>query len=131
MSDGRRFYCKTNKRFFRGGGGIRRSPFKDQVRYLLKGSRNNKLYKLYHEHARTSLVLTFFLFIENFGDLSPHGIHQLWGTYFKDETTCDNLWLIDVMLPPCAAAAVPLCIQWIRLNCHGTGVSRSMFGWNN
>ena len=31
----------------------------------------------FNEHARTSLILTFFLFIKNFGDLSPHGIHQL------------------------------------------------------
>ena len=48
------------------------------------------MYKFYYEYARIPLVLTFILFIESLEDLSPHGIHQLWDTYFEGETTCDN-----------------------------------------
>ena len=131
MNDDWGICCKTNKMLFRSGGSIRRSPSEDQVRYLFKGQGNDKLYKFSNEHARTSLVFHFLLFIENFGDLSPHAIHQLWGTYFEDEMTCDNLWMIDVTLILSAAMTIPLYILWIRLNCNRKGISRSVFGWDN
>jgi hypothetical protein len=50
---------------FRGGGGIRRSPSEDQVRYLFL-VREITMYKLSIEHAHTSLVLIVVLFIESF-----------------------------------------------------------------
>ena len=37
MNNGRGPHSKRNKMLFKGGGGVRRSPSEDQVRYLILG----------------------------------------------------------------------------------------------
>ena len=63
----------------------------------------NSLFNMHIPH----LGIPALLFIGNFGDLSPHGIHQLWGTYFDNEMTYDNCRMTDVTLILSAAATVP------------------------